>query len=441
VDRIAPQIALGRYSPEVTNNLSRIGLALGRINGADIWPASAEALRFSAQVGTIHYSTLIEGNRLGLLEAERAARGELDPTTKAEIELVNYVDALAFLDRRLAQDGLGITEDLLLKVHYEATKGLGTEDGPFKPHHEGAWRDGEAGVWDPVSQRIVHAGAPQVEVRPRMLGLVDWVNAKLQTPIEWPAPVVAGLLHFFIADIHPFADGNGRTARLMTAALLMKTGQVPGRMFNFDAYYGTDKAAYLDALRSPRRETLSLESWVRYFTNGLALEYERVAGEVDRLGGLGRTAGGERLQLSSNQQSGVSRLALRHIAEFDRRDYERAANVSTTTATKDLRRLAEAGVLIRVGAGPSTRYRFVTAAAVNPWIAKRAGRPRLWTDERIEAELRVLVGERRTFPTTAAFDDAGQQALYAAVHRHGGTSEWARRLGIEPPTAGSPGSP
>jgi hypothetical protein len=57
-------------------------------------------------VGTIHYSTLIEGNRLGILEAARAARGELDRTTKAEIELVNYVDALNELDRRLEADGL-----------------------------------------------------------------------------------------------------------------------------------------------------------------------------------------------------------------------------------------------------------------------------------------------------------------------------------------------
>jgi hypothetical protein len=68
----------------------RINAALAQVTAADIWPASAEVLRFNAQVGTIHYSTLIEGNRLGVLEAERAARGELDAKTKAEIELVNY---------------------------------------------------------------------------------------------------------------------------------------------------------------------------------------------------------------------------------------------------------------------------------------------------------------------------------------------------------------
>jgi uncharacterized protein (DUF2384 family) len=61
---IEPYKALRRFSPENTHHLARINAALERVKAADVWPASAEALRFSAQVGTIHYSTLIEGNRL-----------------------------------------------------------------------------------------------------------------------------------------------------------------------------------------------------------------------------------------------------------------------------------------------------------------------------------------------------------------------------------------
>ena len=189
-----PYTAVRRYSPENAHLLGRINGAIARINGADIWPASAEALRFAAEVGTIHYSTLIEGNRLGILEAERAARGELDRTTRAEIELINYVDALNELDRRLESDGIEITEDLFKSIHYEATKGLGSDDSPFKPYHEGEWRDGEAGVFDPIIGMLVHSGAPQAEVRPRMLALIDWINEKLANPVEWPPPVLAGVL-------------------------------------------------------------------------------------------------------------------------------------------------------------------------------------------------------------------------------------------------------
>lgn len=430
---LAPYSALRRFSPEVTHQLTRINAVLGRINAADIWPASAEALRFNAQVGTIHYSTLIEGNRLGILEAQRAARGELDRETRAEIELVNYVDALDLLDSLLAEDGLQLTEELFKRVHYEATKGLGTPDGPFKPHHEGEWRDGEAGVWDPMTQALVHTGSPQKEVRPRMLGLIDWVNDKLTKPVEWPAPVVAGILHFNVVEVHPFADGNGRAARLLTMALLMKTAHAPGRLFNFDAHYGKDKDAYLEALRSVRAQTLSQEAWMQYFLDGLANEYERVAAEINRLGTIGRTAGGQRLQLSDNQQKGLTDLMLRRISEFKRSEYEFAAGVSRNTATRDLNKLADAGVLQRMGDGPSRRYRFPTATTANPWTGRGGGRPRKWSEERIERELRELVGNSKRFPPVADFKATGREKLYGAIYRNGGTKQWSEKLGIMPP--------
>ena len=426
-----PYAALRRFSPENAHLLGRINGAIARISAADIWPASAEALRFAAEVGTIHYSTLIEGNRLGILEAQRAARGELDRTTQAEIELINYVDALNELDRRIGTEGIEITEDLFKSIHYEATKGLGKDDSHFKPHHEGAWRDGEAGVFDPILGMLVHSGAPQAEVRPRMLALIKWINEKLTNPVEWPPPVLAGLLHFNIVEVHPFADGNGRTARLLTMGLLMKTGYAPKRLFNFDAHYGKDKDAYLAALRSVRLETLNQETWIRYFLEGLANEYERVAGEVDRLSAIGRTANGRTIQLSENQQRGLTDLKLRNIAEFSRRDYEQAAGVRRAAATADLTTLANAGVLIRVGDGPARRYRFPGAGGANPWAGRGGGRPRTWTDERIEAELRQLVANHARFPTIAEFEEAGQMRLYHAIGRNGGTKEWARRLGLD----------
>jgi Fic family protein len=429
-----PYAQLVRFSPQNTNHLRRIDVALAQITAADILPASAQALRFAAEVGTIHYSNLIEGNRLGILEARRAARGELDRATKAEIELINYVDALAELDRRLEADGLTFSEELFKQVHYETTKGLGT-DGPFMPHHEGESRDGEAGVFDPIANMLLHAGSPQAEVRSRMLALIDWINRKLELPIEWPPPVLAGVLHFNLVEVHPFADGNGRTARLLTMALLMKAGYAPYRLFNFDAHYGKDKEAYLDALRSVRRQTWSQETWMQYFLDGLANEYERVTGEVERLNVIGRTADGQQLQLGDGQQRGLTDLRIRNIDEFSRRDYEAAAEVSRSTAQRDLGVLAERGLIIRVGAGAKRRYRFPNTTPTNPWTG-HGGRRRKWSDARIELELRALVADGTAFPPVLEFREADQMGLYGAIDRNGGSAQWAQRLGITPPRRG-----
>src|SRR6478735_2429386 len=113
----SPHTNLRHFSAENTSYLARITSALDQVRRAHLWPAAAEALRFTAMAGTVHYSTLIEGNRLPLIDAERAARGELGAASKAEIELANYVDALSELDRQLETNGLDFTPDLIRAVH------------------------------------------------------------------------------------------------------------------------------------------------------------------------------------------------------------------------------------------------------------------------------------------------------------------------------------
>lgn len=427
---LEPRANFQRFTPGLAHQLGRIQAAKATIEQARILPASADALRFAAEVGTIHFSNLIEGNRLGILEAQRAARGELDRRTRAEIELVNYVDALKELDRRLEGDGLAFSEQLFLDVHREVTKGLGKWDEPFKPQHEGAWRDGEAVIYDPLSGRIMHAGSAPEDVEARMSELIDWVKRKLEDPVGWPPPVIAGVLHFNITDTHPFADGNGRTARLLSLALLMRTGYAPHRLFNFDAHYGLDKTAYIEALRSVARNTWNLEEWLTYFLDGIATEYERVVGEIARLSVIGQTADGRVIQLSRGQERALTQLKLANVSEFKRSDYEQAAGVGKTQANTDLTRLADSGVLLRIGDGPGRRYRFPTAAPANPWTGRGGGRPRTWTDGRILAELRDLVGDDGTVPPLKVFAAAGKTPLYQAMSRRGGIASWRARFKV-----------
>ena len=84
-DAIEFRARFRRWTPEALTLLTRIHTALGTIRGARVLPAVADQLRASARVGTVHYSNLIEGNELPLIEAERAARGQLAQDTRAKI--------------------------------------------------------------------------------------------------------------------------------------------------------------------------------------------------------------------------------------------------------------------------------------------------------------------------------------------------------------------
>ncbi len=405
----------------------RISAALGTIQGARVLPAVADQLRASARVGTVHFSNLIEGNQLPVIEAERAARGELAPDSRAKIELVNYVAALDLIDRRIDARDLELTPGFLLELHGTATRGLGRDDDPhFKPHHQGEWRDGKAVVFDHLAGKVMHEGPPKDEVKPRMIGLFDWLNRRLDAGD--PPFVLAGVAHYAITDVHPFADGNGRTARLFQAALLMHANVLPGRMFSFERYYAEDRPAYYAALRSVRERTLNMEHWLDYFLRGLAEEYERVAATVVDLSSL-MPGGAAALRLSAGQERALTALRLQGRREFTRREYEDAAKVGRSTAGQDLSDLVRHGLLGTRGRGPSTRYVF-SAAVAPKHRSTRPGRPPKWTDAVIEAELREFLKGRATWPTPSEFRSAGQGALYAAATKAGGVARWRRIVGL-----------
>jgi Fic family protein len=372
----------------------------------------------------VHYSTLIEGNELPLIEAQRATRGVLDPTNEAKIELINYVAALELIDERYAAGELDISPALLLDIQRAVIKSLGRPDGNFKPQHEGAWRDGWAVIPNNLGE-ILHEGAPPDEVPGRILGLREWVAEREQRLDEFPPPVISGVVHYAITDIHPFANGNGRTARLAASAVLLKHGYLPGRLFSFESYYARDREAYLAALRSVRRQTLSMETWLEYYLEGLAEEYERVAAEIDQLNRLGLSRSTP-VQLSTSQQRALSALATQGRMEFSRADFEAAAGVSRSTAGRDMEALLKARIVRRVSGtrGSATRYAFADHAP-------RSGRPRKWTRERIEEELRQFTEERDAWPTVREFDLAGRRDLYLAVTRNGGADYWAGLLGLD----------
>lgn len=422
-DAIAFNPQFRRYQHPVVQRLGRIERALGLIRAAPVLAAAADQLRASARAGTVHYSTLIEGNELPLIEAERAARGDLDPTNEAKIELINYVAALDLIDERHATKQLDITPELLLDLQGTVMKGLGREEGNFKPHHERAWRDGRAVIPNNLGE-ILHEGSPPGEVPGRVLGLCQWTAERESRLDEFPPPVISGVVHYAITDIHPFANGNGRTARLAASAVLLKQGYLPGRLFSFDAYYARDREAYLAALRSVRRQTYSMEAWLEYYLEGLAEEYERVAAEIEQLNRLGLSRSTP-IQLSPSQQRALSTLATQGTMEFSRADFETAGDVSRSTAGRDLDALVTAGVLRRVPGtrGSSTRYAFSDHVP-------RSGRPREWTPERIEEELRRFTSGREDWPAVREFDLAGRRALYLAVTRNGGADYWARRLAL-----------
>ncbi len=161
-------------------------------------------------------------------------------------EINNLKNAWIWLEDALASDA-AFDEELVLSAHLVLTRGTYDDDRWAKGERPGAFKRGDYRVADDV-------GAAPDEV-PELVGaLVTEVrDALLSEGGEKNALTIAAYLHAQLVDIHPFADGNGRTARLLMNYVLLRLGSAPCTISADDrlAYFGALDAFHQEGELAP----------------------------------------------------------------------------------------------------------------------------------------------------------------------------------------------
>jgi Fic family protein len=112
-----------------------------------------------------------------------------------------------------------------------------------------------------------------------MAGFSEWFSGG--APRSWPPSIRAIVAHFYVVSIHPFGDGNGRTARGVESFLLYQGGINARGFYSLSNYYYRNRAKYVSLLDHVRFETNGdLTPFVRFALNGLVSELEAVHEEV-----------------------------------------------------------------------------------------------------------------------------------------------------------------
>jgi Fic family protein len=116
-----------------------------------------------------------------------------------------------------------------------------------------------------------------------MAELVQWIAQSR----EFSCPIVAAIAHYQFATIHPYYDGNGRTARLLTTLVLHLGGYDLKGLFSLEEYYAKDIAAYYKAISvGPShnyyfgRAESDITGWIEYFCIGMAEAFENVVNKM-----------------------------------------------------------------------------------------------------------------------------------------------------------------
>lgn len=141
---------------------------------------------------------------------------------------------------------------------------------------------------------------PKTKDVPRLTTeFLDWLNSDKANEVN---PVIsAGIVHYEIARIHPFIDGNGGTVRLMAPLALYKSGFDHRRFFALDDYYDKNRPAYYAALKTAQTNKGDIAGWLEYFTDGVLYSINKAKDFIVKMGLSSKIEEGERIELTQKQ--------------------------------------------------------------------------------------------------------------------------------------------
>ncbi len=321
------------FTPAIVRYLQTIERVRATIRLTVLPPIIAEQLRFQAHVRSTHYSTRIEGNRLTLKETEEVIQqGRLFPGRERDVkEVERYYNALQQVEKWV-EGRQKVTETRIRKIHALLYTGRRAKPTPY--------RDGQNVIRE-TSGEIIYMPPEADDVPLLMSELVRWIH---QAEPEFSMPVIAGIAHYQFVTIHPFFDGNGRTARTLTTWLLHHGGYDLGKFYSLEEFYANDLTGYYDALVTHShhnyyfgRNEADITPWLAYFLKGMAVVFERVAAEVER---QARGAGDDQ---TAELLRPLDHRARRVLGLFSKQDFIQSSDVAnllgiSTRQARDLLR-------------------------------------------------------------------------------------------------------
>ncbi len=259
---------------KIAGCLMRIEAIKERVAHLPLTPVVLSSLRETARLFTTHYSTMIEGNRLGPDQIEEILKhdGHFPGRERDELEIKGYYAALDQVEKWVAAQ-TKITEKTIQTLHALVTAGGKISVKPTK------YRDGQNVIRDARTKAIIYMPPEAKDVGKLMAALTAWINQNTQLP----CPLIAAIAHYQLATIHPYYDGNGRTARLLTTLILHLGGYDLKGLYSLEEYYARNLGAYYEAISIGDshnyyfgREKADITKWVEYFIEGMMVSFENV---------------------------------------------------------------------------------------------------------------------------------------------------------------------
>ncbi|MCL5011208.1 MAG: Fic family protein [Patescibacteria group bacterium] len=336
---------------KIVSLLTAIAQAKTAIEKARLLPTQELQLRRQALVKMSQSSTAIEGNQLNVNQVEALLLGKkVDAPQRDIYEVKNYLKTLKYIEK-IVNENLQLTGKVILRMHRLVT------DKTLPKEQSGYYRKGKVFVVkrSMFSPDEVIYTAPEAKLVPELMeDLVEWLFAANKENIH---PIIqAGISHRQLASIHPFSDGNGRTARALATLILYKNGYDFRRFFALEDYYNIDRQKYYKAVHiGPKYRPADFTKWLEYFVEGFKESILRVQEQIDALS-VAKISKKLANQIYLNKKQLQIIDFINAVGKITVSDAVDILHCARRTAQLELQKLKKLKITKQVGKGPSAFY-------------------------------------------------------------------------------------
>lgn len=224
-------------TPEIASLLEQIDEYKTVFKKKNLSSQLLSSLRESSRLISTYYSMKIEGNPLSVEEVEVVIKQKdsIRNRSQDKIDVLNYYKALKYID---ANQNLSFSEEFIKNIHGIVINGISKQN---------VYRKAQNVIRDRGTGTIIYIPPEAQDINPLIKALVKWVNTEIQNKII-PIPIIAFIVHYQIATIHPYNDGNGRIARLLTTFLLQRNSFGLKGTYSLEEFYLKNSDDYYKVL-------------------------------------------------------------------------------------------------------------------------------------------------------------------------------------------------
>lgn len=295
------------------------------------------------------YSSKMEGASTTRIVAKDMLRKKKSPQNKSQQMIVNNYNTIQYIVEHKDEP---LTEELLLTIHR-----LMTEKTLDNPEDAGHFRTNDnVVVADMVEGDVIYTPPSFQEIPEFVESLCDFFNN--DNPRTFIHPIIQGIIvHFMLAFMHPFVDGNGRTARALFYWYMLKEGYKLTEYMSISRVIAKSKSSYEKAFRYVENDGNDMGYFVAYNLGALEKSFQQLRDYIQRKRREKRAASSFMMAGNINQRQALVLQRLKEEPDtiFTVKDVQDQFSVSSMTARKDLSDLVQQGYLTEIALNKVTR--------------------------------------------------------------------------------------